>query len=42
MSELTNLTEKITLDYESCTNSMVVPENWCLDEDKVPRYVGNE
>lgn len=39
---LTNLTENITLDYESCTNSMVVPENWCLDEDKVPRYVGNE
>ncbi|VEU36423.1 unnamed protein product [Pseudo-nitzschia multistriata] len=40
-----NLTKSYELDYESCKASGVdslVPENWCLDSNNVPRYVGKE
>ena len=30
------------LIYESCTNNRIVPKHWCLDDQKIPRYVGKE
>ena len=30
-----------SLDYASCTNKQF-PDNWCLDDQKIPRYVGNK
>eukprot|EP00532_Pseudo-nitzschia_australis_P008102 CAMPEP_0168176172 /NCGR_PEP_ID=MMETSP0139_2-20121125/7607_1 /TAXON_ID=44445 /ORGANISM="Pseudo-nitzschia australis, Strain 10249 10 AB" /LENGTH=459 /DNA_ID=CAMNT_0008094795 /DNA_START=144 /DNA_END=1523 /DNA_ORIENTATION=- len=30
------------LEYESCRKNDVVPENWCLDDTNVPRYVGGK
>mmetsp|Transcript_7090 Transcript_7090/g.19810 ORF Transcript_7090/g.19810 Transcript_7090/m.19810 type:complete len:238 (+) Transcript_7090:32-745(+) len=30
------------LNYNSCINDTVVPRNWCLDSNSVPRYVGKE
>ena len=37
---LKNLTEDHMLDYENCTTNDTLPENWCMDMNKVPRYVG--
>lgn len=34
--------ESLSLDYGTCTNNSIVPENWCLDSHQTPRYVGNE
>ena len=36
------LIDNIPLDYSSCVSNEIVPENWCLDENEVPRYVGME
>ena len=33
---------KHPLDYASCINNTIVPDKWCLDNQQVPRYVGNE
>lgn len=38
--KLHSLTEIFPLDYESCLGNESVPENWCFDANKVPRYVG--
>ena len=38
----TMLTENLTLVHESCRNNSIVPENWCMDDNKVPRYVRKE
>ena len=29
------------LDYATCRDNSIVPDNWCLDNDQTPRYVGN-
>jgi hypothetical protein len=29
------------LDYGTCTDNITVPNNWCIDNDQTPRYVGN-
>ena len=31
-----------TLDYSSCVNDTIVPKEWCLDSESIPRYVGRE
>lgn len=40
------LIENIPLDYETCrkngTDNPLVLENWCMDSNNVPRYVGKE
>ena len=35
-----NLVEHHSLDYESCKNDSLVPENWCMDMNQIPQYVG--
>ena len=37
--------ETHTLDFDSCNNktsNSLLPENWCMDTNKIPRYLGDE
>ena len=37
--------ETHTLDFDSCNNktsNSLLPEKWCMDTNKIPRYLGDE
>ena len=40
--DLKRFVDIIPLNYDSCVSNVSVPDNWCLDDSNIPRYVGTE
>ena len=39
--DLRRFVDIIPLSYNSCVSNVSVPDNWCLDDSNIPRYVGS-
>jgi len=40
--DLKRFVDIIPLNYDGCVSNVSVPDNWCLDDSNIPRYVGTE